>query len=99
WWQAGTFVSGFMQPVGPGVFPRLISIPLAALSAYLFLRPGVNQRWPQYSALLRQLALVVLLAAYAAGLEPLGFLIATLIVTIVLTRLFGANWRQASISG
>jgi len=99
WWHAGTFVTGFLQPVGPGVFPRLISIPLAALSAYLFVRPGVNQRWPQHAALLRQLGLVVLLAAYAASLELLGFVIATLIATVLLTRLFGANWKQAVISG
>lgn len=99
WWYAATFVTGFMQPVGPGVFPRLISVPLVILSIYLLIRPGVNQRWPQHAAMLRQLALVVLLTAYAACLEPLGFLLSTLIVTVVLTRLFGANWKQALISG
>lgn len=99
WWHAGTFVAGFLQPVGPGVFPRLVSVPLGVLAVYLIIRPGFNQRWPQHSALLRQLGLLVLLVGYATFLAVWGFLPSTLITTILLTRLFGANWKQALVSG
>lgn len=99
WWHAGTFVAPFRQTVGPSMFPQLISAPLAVLSAYLVLRPGINERWPQYTALLRQIALVVLLIAYATILDDLGFLLSTLMATIMLTRLFGANWIQSVLSG
>lgn len=98
WWHAGTFVAPFRQTVGPSMFPQLISAPLAALSLYLLFRPGINERWPQYAALLRQIALVVLLVGYATVLDELGFLIATMMATVVLTRLFGANWKQAVVS-
>nr|WP_297457549.1 tripartite tricarboxylate transporter TctB family protein [uncultured Halomonas sp.] len=99
WWHSYTFVTGFMHVVGPGVFPRLVSIPLGLLSIYLIVRPGFNQRWPERSALLRQLSLLVVLGGYAAFLEPWGFLPATLLATILLIRLFNANWKQALGSG
>lgn len=99
WWHAGTFVAGFLQPVGPGVFPRLVSVPLGVLAVYLIIRPGFNQHWPQHSALLRQLGLLILLVGYATFLTVWGFLPSTLVTTIVLTRLFGANWKQALVGG
>ncbi|MDN3555747.1 tripartite tricarboxylate transporter TctB family protein [Halomonas maura] len=95
WWHSHTFVTGFMQPVGPGVFPRLVSLPLGVLSLYLIARPGINQRWPQKVALCRQLGLLLLLGCYAVVLEPLGFVPSTLVATVLLMRLFGAQWRQA----
>ena len=99
WWHSQTFIAGFLQPIGPGVFPRLVSVPLGVLAIYLFIRPGFNQRWPRHSALLRQLGLLVLLVGYATFLTVWGFLPSTLITTILLTRLFGANWKQALSSG
>src|SRR5699024_5283012 len=98
WWQAGSFVTGFRQAVGPSVFPQLISVPLAVLSVYLLFRPGFNERWPQYAALMRQVALVVLLIGYAYVLEVGGFLPSTIVATALLTRLFGASWKQALVS-
>lgn len=99
WWYSYTFTTGFMQPVGPGVFPRLVSFPLGAFSLYLILRPGLNQRWPHAAALLRQAGLILLLTAYALFLEPWGFLPASLITVILLIRLFGAAWKQALACG
>lgn len=98
WWQAGTFVTSFRQAIGPSVFPQLISVPLAALSIYLLVRPGFNERWPQLAALMRQTALVVLFVGYAYILDDAGFLPSTIVATLLLTRLFGANWKQATLS-
>lgn len=99
WWLSHDFTTGFMQPVGPGVFPRLVSVPLGILSLLLIVRPGFNERWPHRAALLRQVGALVLLAGYAAFLEPWGFLPATLVTTILLIRLFGAAWTQALVCG
>ncbi|MBN8413848.1 MULTISPECIES: tripartite tricarboxylate transporter TctB family protein [Halomonas] len=99
WWHSHSFVTGFMQPVGPGAFPRLVSLPLGVLSAYLLFRPGFNERWPDRAGLARQLAVLLLLAAYAGVLEALGFLPATLVGAVLLTRLFGARWQQAMVAG
>ncbi|HSH58024.1 MAG TPA: tripartite tricarboxylate transporter TctB family protein [Halomonas sp.] len=95
WWLSHDYTSGFGQTIGPGAFPRLVSVPLGLLSLYLIARPGVNQRWPERSALLRQLSLLVLLMVYAGLIQPLGFLPTALLTVTLMIRLFGASWRQA----
>ncbi|MFC3284098.1 tripartite tricarboxylate transporter TctB family protein [Litchfieldella rifensis] len=99
WWHSHSFATGFMQPVGPGAFPRLVSVPLGLLALYLILRPGFNQRWPHRAALLRQVGALLLLGGYAVFLEPWGFLPASLVTVIVLVRLFGAPWKPSLASG
>lgn len=99
WWYSHTFTAGFMQPVGPGVFPRLVSVPLGLFSLYLILRPGFNQRWPHRAALLRQSGALLLLATYSFFLEPWGFLPASLVTVILLIRLFGAGWKPSLACG
>lgn len=95
WWLSHGFTGGFGQAVGPGVFPRLVSVLLGVLALYLILRPGLNQRWPGRVARQRQLGLLGLLAIYAGLVEPLGFLPSALLTVILLIRLFGARWGQA----
>ncbi|TFH87799.1 tripartite tricarboxylate transporter TctB family protein [Billgrantia azerbaijanica] len=99
WWLSHDLESGFMQPIGPGEYPRLISLPLAALSLLLILRPGFNQRWPGRAALLRQALTLLVLASYAGLVKPLGFLPASLVAVTLLIRLFGAPWKPALASG
>ncbi|WP_108447282.1 tripartite tricarboxylate transporter TctB family protein [Halomonas denitrificans] len=95
WWLSHDFTSGFGQTIGPGAFPRLVSVPLGLLSLYLILRPGMNQRWPDRAALIRQLCLLALLMVYAGLIQPLGFLPTALLTVTLMIRLFGATWRQA----
>ncbi|MGE4533861.1 tripartite tricarboxylate transporter TctB family protein [Halomonas sp.] len=95
WWLSHDYTSGFGQALGPGVFPRLVCVPLGLLSVYLMVRPGVNQRWPERAALIRQLFLLALLMVYAGLVEPLGFLPTALLTVTLMIRLFGAQWRQA----
>ncbi|MDR9438000.1 MAG: tripartite tricarboxylate transporter TctB family protein [Halomonas sp.] len=99
WWLSHDLESGFMQPIGPGEYPRLISLPLAALSLLLILRPGFNQRWPDRTALLRQGLTLLVLASFAGLVKPLGFLPASLVTVVLLVRLFGASWKPALVSG
>lgn len=99
WWLSHDLESGFMQPIGPGEYPRLISLPLAALSLLLILRPGLNQRWPGRAALVRQALTLLVLASYAGLVKPLGFLPVSLVAVVLLVRLFGAAWKPALVSG
>lgn len=82
------------RPWGQAPF-RLVSVPLGLLSLYLVVRPGMNQRWPERAALIRQLCLLVLLMVYAGLIQPLGFLPTALLTVTLMIRLFGASWRQA----
>ncbi|SFU53633.1 tripartite tricarboxylate transporter TctB family protein [Halomonas korlensis] len=99
WWLSHDLESGFMQPIGPGEYPRLISLPLAVLSLLLILKPGLNQRWPGRAALVRQALTLLVLASYAGLVKPLGFLPASLVTVVLLVHLFGAAWKSALVSG
>lgn len=99
WWLSHDLETGFMQPIGPGEYPRLISLPLGALSLLLILRPGLNQRWPGRAALVRQALTLLVLGCYAGLVKPLGFLPASLVTVVLLVRLFGAAWKPALVSG
>ena len=93
---AGQYAAGFSDPLGPAVFPQLLSVPLGLLSLYLILRPDAEPNWVGGRALARQTAAVVTLVAYALALEPVGFIVATLLAVALLARLLGASWRQGA---
>ena len=63
--------------LGPSVFPTMIGVPAMILSALIALFPGGTTSWPARHRLLRQVAAVAILLAYAYLLQPLGFPIAT----------------------
>lgn len=97
----GVAASGFEarigDPLGPAVFPLVLSIPLALLSLYLLLRPDPEPRWARGRPLLRQALAVLTFVAYAYVLEPLGFVVASILAVAVLGRLLGAAlWRAAA---
>lgn len=93
---AGQYKAGFSDPLGPAVFPQLLAVPLGLLSLYLIVKPDAEPNWVGGWALARQVAAVVTLVVYALALEPVGFLLATLVAVALLARLLGANWRQGA---
>ena len=93
---ADQYQAGFSDPLGPAVFPQLLSVPLGLLSLYLIVRPDPEPAWVGGRALARQAAAVVTLLAYALALEWVGFIAATLVAVAILARLMGANWRQGA---
>ncbi|NDY90016.1 tripartite tricarboxylate transporter TctB family protein [Ideonella livida] len=87
------------EPVGPRAFPLLLAAVLAGAGAWMALRPG-----PHVSGLAtapwRVLGPVIAaIFAYALLFEFLGFVLATLVMTVPLGRAFGGNWRQGLIAG
>lgn len=93
---ADQYKAGFSDPLGPAAFPQLLSVPLGLLSLYLIVKPDAEPDWVGGWALARQAAAVVTLVAYALALEPIGFIVATLVAVTLLARLLGANWRQGA---
>ena len=93
---AGDYKAGFSDPLGPAVFPQLLSVPLGLLSLYLIVRPDPEPDWVGGWALARQGAAVVTLVAFALALEPVGFLAATAVAVLILARLLGASWLQGA---
>jgi putative tricarboxylic transport membrane protein len=89
--RARTFEAGFLvDPVGPRAFPLLLAGVMALAALLLGVRPtGERPAWPSRPAWLRAGILCVSLVAYGYLLEPLGYLVATTAVMVVLGALFG----------
>jgi putative tricarboxylic transport membrane protein len=99
----GVTASGFKamigDPLGPSVFPLVLAVPLALFSLYLLFRPDAEPDWPRRRPFVKQVLAVLALLAYAYFLEPLGFVLATLLAVVALGCLLGARIWQAGLAG
>lgn len=88
-------VSFFGDPVGSRAFPLAVAILLAPLALYLLWRPSpVESHWPGHGIWPSLLVSLAALVAYAWMLEPLGFILATVIAFQVLALVFQAPfWK------
>jgi len=90
---------GFTGEPGSGLFPGLAALALGALALALFLRPSLAaeeaaEEGPHDRR--RVAGYVAALLAYAVLLEPLGYLIVTaLVLLVVMLRLEGVQPRLA----
>lgn len=108
-WLAIDYVAPISyEPVGPRSFPWLLAGLLMVVGLVLLVRASVAGNTGSLSAAEREarrilpLPVVILLAAilvYGLTFQWLGFPIATALLSIVIGRLFGANWQQAIIAG
>lgn len=92
-WEARTFKAGLVaDPVGPRAFPLMLAMIMAGAAVFLAVRPtGERPLWPSSRVWWRVGLATVSLVAYAYLLEPVGYLIATTAVMVVLGLLFGAR--------
>lgn len=99
-WTARGFDPGFMaDPLGPQTFPYLLGATLAVTALYLLLRPDAPAHWPAWRQLVQMALVILVLVAYAALLEWLGFLAATTATVFVLGWRLGASLKTAAITG
>jgi putative tricarboxylic transport membrane protein len=94
---ASGFQSSFGDPLGPAMFPLVLAIPLGLLSLYLIVRPDPEPEWARGRILLKQALALIAFVAYAYLLEPLGFIVASVLAVAALGWLLGARlWQSAS---
>lgn len=81
-------------PVGPKTLPTGIGVLFCALAAYLIIKPDTSPRWPTAKAGW-QIGLVVV-ASYLFGriIEPVGFIVSSIAMTIVMGLLFRAPAKK-----
>jgi putative tricarboxylic transport membrane protein len=96
---AGGYQAMIGDPLGPAIFPIVLAVPLGLLSVYLILRPDPGADWPRGRTLLKQAIALVAFVAYAYLLEPLGFVVSTLLAVVALGWLLGARLRDAGLAG
>lgn len=99
----GVAASGFAarigDPLGPAVFPLVLAIPLALLSLYLLLNPDPEPAWARGWPLIKQALTLVVFVVYAYVLEPLGFVVATVLAVTALGSLLGGRPAHAAGAG
>lgn len=80
-------------PVGPKTLPTGIGVLFGALSLVLILRPDPAPRWPSRAAWW-QIG-VVLVSSYVYGqiIQPVGFILSSAVMTIIMGLLFRAPAR------
>ena len=98
-WTAGSYEASFGDPLGPAAFPQILAAPTALLSLLLILRPDPDPGWVVGGPALRQAATVAVLLAYAFFLEDLGYILATALGAITMSRLLGAGWLKSTAAG
>lgn len=95
-WLAAGYTTSFGDPLGPAMFPRVIGIPALILSLALAIWPGHHATWAGRAGLARQAAAIAILLGYALLLEPLGFVLSTMLALLGMGRLMDARWWQAA---
>ena len=87
------------DPIGPEGWPRLLGIVAILCTGYLVLRPDIARFGVTAGTLGRLTITVVLLFAYAAAFQPLGFVLATWVFCTVLAIILGAVPLRALVFG
>ena len=87
------------DPLGPETWPRLVGIATMLCSGVLLLRPDAKVFDVPMHTFHRLVLLIVLLFAYAALFQPLGFIMATLLFCAGLGLMLGARPGPALLFG
>lgn len=91
--------SFLVDPVGPKLFPRLISSVAGLCALLIIIKPDAEPEWPGTGTWLRLAVALAVLVAYAYTLKPLGFLIPTAVAAGVLSYQIQSGRIAAILTG
>lgn len=100
-WEATQFPEPFggHESVGPKTFPIILAFLLGISAIYMMLRPDPDEPWPVLPMLMELGLVVVVMMAFAWAIEPLGFLIASLLTVSFLCWRMGATPVKSLVTG
>ena len=87
------------EPVGPKAFPVILALLMAACCVALLASPDENIRWPEKLLLGKGAALVAVLLGYAIFFEILGFPLATAVMVLAVSRVYGGRTIPGLLTG
>lgn len=87
------------EPVGPRAFPLLTAALIGACGLALVVRPGPDEAPNAPGVNVGILSISAALFAYALLFQPLGYVLSTALMCVVIARIFGAGWLQAALTG
>lgn len=90
------------EPVGPRAFPLLMLGLMGLALLYMLLRPAPikhsEEEPPLDRATLSKIAVcVALLLVFAGTFEPLGFIVASILIGVPMARLYGGRWLPSLV--
>ncbi|MFN3971328.1 MAG: tripartite tricarboxylate transporter TctB family protein [Gemmobacter sp.] len=98
--SASNIQTSFMSdPVGPRLFPYMISAVVILCSLSMILRPDPNADWPAPAMALKIGAALVVLVGYAMVIRPWGFIIPTVIASGILSYMISPRAVPAALAG
>ena len=89
----------FSDPVGPKLFPYIISIVAFVSSFNMIISPEQKPSWPTLKTFLGLGIAVVVLVIYAYSLRPLGFLVPTAACACVLSYQIKPHILHSLVTG
>jgi putative tricarboxylic transport membrane protein len=87
------------EPVGPKAFPVILALLMAACCVALLASPDGDIRWPETPLLGKGAALVAVLLGYAIFFETLGFPLATAVMVLAVSRVYGGRTIPGLLTG
>lgn len=86
------------EPLGPKAFPMLLSGLMALCCIILIVNPDDDSQWPEFRLLAKGASLICVLLGYSSLFEILGFPLATAVMVLLVSRLFGGSWLSSLVS-
>lgn len=87
------------EPLGPRAFPLLLAVGLGLSGLWLMFRPTVGADRFKGIPWMPTLWCAGAILVYAALFQALGFMLATVLMTVPVGMAFGGTWRQTLIGG
>lgn len=87
------------EPVGPRAFPLLLAAIIGLCGLWMLIRGGHEVEPNPPGTNPRIIMMLVIVAGYALTFEPLGFVISTSLLTLLVGLLFGGNWWKCAVGG
>lgn len=88
-----TFVES--SSIGPQTFPQIIACILGLSGLWITIKPDQNRSWGNTKTWFELILTIITLILYAVLLEPLGFILTSILCCGFLSYRMGASWQKA----
>ena len=87
------------DPVGPRIFPYMVAGVVIVCALVMVLKPDPDAEWPGPLMALKIAAALAILVGYALLIQPLGFIIPTVLASAALSYMISPRPVQAALAG
>ncbi|MBT5575050.1 tripartite tricarboxylate transporter TctB family protein [Alphaproteobacteria bacterium] len=89
----------FSDPLGPKLFPMLVSGVAMIAGTMMLLNPDAEPEWPVFSTFIKLFITSIILIIYAYTLKPFGFIFPTAVASAAISFQIKPNLTKSIIIG